>query len=90
MKMLNKWALVLGLALSLLVNTAVQAQDKGESVMVEANAGAAQQIEMADRMRQEGKIYVVVGCVLVVLAGMIFYLVRIDKKVSRLEKQYKN
>jgi hypothetical protein len=31
----------------------------------------------------------VVGCVLVVLAGVIFYLVSIDKKVSRLEKQYK-
>jgi hypothetical protein len=90
MKMLNKYLLALGLALSLLVNNAVQAQDNGGPVMVEANTAATQQIEMADRMRQEGKIYVVVGCVLVVLAGMIFYLVSIDKKVSRLEKQYKN
>ena len=90
MKMLNKYLLALGLALSLLGHPAVQAQDKGQSVMVEANTAASQQIEMADRMRQDGKIYVVVGCVLVVLAGMIFYLVRIDKKVSRLEKQYKD
>jgi hypothetical protein len=89
MKMLNKWVLVLGLALSLGVNTAVQAQDNGATATVEANAGASQQIEMADRLRQDGKIYVVVGCVLVVLAGVIFYLVSIDKKVSRLEKQYK-
>ena len=88
--MLNKFLLALGLALSLLVTNAIQAQDNGESVMVEADAAATQQIEMADRMRQDGKIYVVVGCVLVVLAGMIFYLVRIDQKVSRLEKQYKN
>jgi hypothetical protein len=86
MKMLNKFLLALGLALSLLVTNAIQAQDNG----VETDAAATQQIEMADRMRQDGKIYVVVGCVLVVLAGMIFYLVTIDKKVSRLEKQYKN
>ena len=90
MKMLNKWALAVGLALCLLMNNAAQAQAKGESVLVEANAEPAQQIEMADRMRQDGKIYVVVGCVLVVLAGMIVYLVAIDKKVSRLEKQYKD
>jgi hypothetical protein len=90
MKMLNTWVLVVGLALSLLMNTAVQAQDNGESVLVEANAGAAPPIEMADRLRQDGKIYVVVGCVLVVLAGMIFYLVSIDKKVSRLERQHKD
>ena len=90
MKMLNKYLLALGLALSLLGHPAVQAQDNGQSVMVEANTAASQQIEMADRMRQDGKIYVVVGCVLVVLAGMIFYLVSIDKKVSRLEKQYKD
>jgi uncharacterized protein (UPF0333 family) len=90
MKMLNKWVLALVLALSFLMTTAVQAQQNSESVTVEANAGASQQIEMADRMRQDGKIYVVVGCVLVVLAGMIFYLVRLDQKVSRLEKQYKD
>ena len=89
MKMLNKWALAVGLALCLLMNNAAQAQAKGESVLVEANAGS-QSVEMADRMRQDGKIYVVVGCVLVVLAGMIFYLVSIDKKVSRLERQHKD
>jgi hypothetical protein len=86
MKMLNKWVLAVGLALCLLMNNAGLAQDNGESVLVEANA-APQSVEMADRMRQDGKIYVVVGCVLVVLAGMIFYLIAIDKKVSRLEKQ---
>jgi hypothetical protein len=90
MKMLNKWALLLGLALCLLVNNAVQAQDDKESVLVEANAADPQSIEMADRLRQDGKIYIVVACVLVVLAGMIFYLVSIDKKVSQLEKQYKS
>ncbi|MBT1690213.1 CcmD family protein [Dawidia soli] len=44
-------------------------------------------VEMADTMRSEGKIYVVVGIILIVLVGLIVYLLLIDRKVTRLEKQ---
>jgi hypothetical protein len=44
------------------------------------------QVEMADTLRSEGKIYVVVTIVLIVLAGLIFYLFLLDKKVKKLEK----
>ncbi len=44
-------------------------------------------IEMADTMRSEGKIYVVVAIGLVILAGLIAYLITIDRKASRLEKK---
>jgi CcmD family protein len=44
------------------------------------------QVEMADQLRAEGKIYVVVAIVLIVLAGLIFYLFLLDKKVKKLEK----
>jgi len=47
----------------------------------------AQEVEMADTLRSEGKIYVVVVIVLMVLAGLIGYLVLIDRKASRLEKK---
>lgn len=47
---------------------------------------AQQQVEMADTMRSNGKIYVVVGIILIILAGLFFYLFTLDKKVSRLEK----
>ena len=47
----------------------------------------AQDPEMADGMRSSGKIYVVVAIVLVVLAGLIVYLVLLDRKVTRLEKR---
>jgi len=90
--MLPKWAYLLCLTLSLLFNKAATAQTAAttnETVMVEANAPTSD-IEMADRLRADGKIYVVVGCVLVVLAGMIFYLISLDKKVSNLEKQIKS
>lgn len=44
------------------------------------------QVEMADQLRTEGKIYVVVTIILIVLAGLIFYLFLLDKKVKKLEK----
>jgi hypothetical protein len=42
--------------------------------------------EMADTFRSNGKIYVVVAVMLTILAGIIFYLIRLDRKISRLEK----
>jgi hypothetical protein len=48
---------------------------------------AQEPVEMADTMRSEGKIYVVVAIGLVILAGLIFYLYTIDRKAGRLEKK---
>lgn len=49
--------------------------------------GFSQEVEMADTMRSEGKIYVVVSIILVILGGLIFYLYTIDRKATRLEKK---
>lgn len=43
-------------------------------------------VEMADTLRRNGKIYVVVAVVLVILIGMFLYLFRLDKKISDIEK----
>lgn len=50
-------------------------------------AASAQEVEMADGMRAEGKIYVVVAILLLILIGLIAYLVMLDRKVSKLEKR---
>ena len=55
-----------------------------------AQPGATNPVEMADVMRQEGKIYVVVAVILLLFSGFVVYLVRIDRKVSRLEKELPN
>jgi CcmD family protein len=47
----------------------------------------AQDAEMADVMRSEGKIYVVVAIILVIFLGLIGFLVFTDRKVSKLEKR---
>ena len=46
-------------------------------------------VEMATGLRSSGKIYVVVAVLVVIFLGITTYLVSIDKKISRLEKQQK-
>jgi CcmD family protein len=50
----------------------------------------AQQVEMADTMRSDGKIYVIVGIILIVLVGLIGYLLLLDRKITKLERELKN
>ena len=47
----------------------------------------SKKVEMADAMRENGKIYVVVAVILTILAGLIFYVARVDRKISKLEKE---
>ena len=49
------------------------------------SAHAQEQAEMADRLRADGKIYVVVAIILVILAGFIAYLFSMDRKIKKLE-----
>ena len=42
--------------------------------------------DMADTMRSNGRIYVVVAVVVVILLGLILYLIRLDRKISRMER----
>ena len=43
-------------------------------------------VEMAERFYSEGKIYVVLAVILIILTGLFLYLVSIDRKLSRMEK----
>ncbi|HEX8328464.1 MAG TPA: CcmD family protein [Hymenobacter sp.] len=54
-----------------------------------AFAQAATEPEMADNLRANGKIYVVVAVVVVIVAGLLAYLIMLDRKVSRLEQEIK-
>ena len=46
----------------------------------------AQDVKMADVMKDNGKIYVVIAVMLTILAGLVLYLIRLDRKISKLEK----
>jgi len=62
------------LAILLLINSVgVFAQDNG--------------IEMADTLRSNGKIYVVVVCIVIILLGLLGYLFALDRRLKKLEKK---
>ena len=46
-------------------------------------------VEMADQLRTNGKIYVVVVVLLIVLLGILAYLISLDRKISKLEQSKK-
>lgn len=46
----------------------------------------AEAFEMADTLRSNGKIYVVVGVILTIFLGIIAFLIKIDNSVSKIEK----
>ena len=47
---------------------------------------AQPEVSMADTLRSNGKIYVVIAVILTILLGLILYIVRLDRKISKLEK----
>ncbi len=53
-------------------------------------AFAQQGVDMADTMRSEGKIYVVVGVMAIVFTVVLVYLVLLDRKIGRLERKIRN
>lgn len=64
---------IIGSLLFVLLSFVTQAQEK--------------EVQMGDMMRDNGRIYVVVAVVLTILIGLIVYVIRLDKKITRLEKE---
>ncbi|MCE7057750.1 CcmD family protein [Algoriphagus sp. AGSA1] len=77
MKKLLTIALLLAFSLSAL------AQDK---IPVTEADYSNNSVEMADTMRANGKIYVLVGVIVLIFAGITVYLISTDRKISKLEK----
>ena len=56
-------------------------------LMIQAQEAAGQKSVMADLMRNNGKIYVVIAVMLTILTGLIGYMIRLDRKINKLEKE---
>lgn len=73
---MKKWNHLLMMLLLLGCSTIINAQGPNES-------GAG------EFMRSSGRIYVVVAVMLAILIGLLLYVVRLDRKISKLEKEGK-
>ena len=56
------------------------------SLLLQAQEGSGKS-SFGNTMRSNGRIYVVVAVMLTILAGLILYVVRLDKKITKLEKE---
>ncbi|OJW01315.1 MAG: hypothetical protein BGO52_05245 [Sphingobacteriales bacterium 44-61] len=66
-------------SLSLLVVLLFAAVAQAQNVAGESSFGQT--------MRSNGRIYVVIAVMTTILVGLFLYLIRLDKKVSKLEKE---
>ena len=59
-------------------------------ISTSAFAQDTQPVEMADGLYQSGKIYVVVAVLSIIFLGIVGYLVMLDRKIGKLEKEINN
>lgn len=67
----------------LVFSLSVLAQEK---IAVTESDYSNNQVEMADAMRADGKIYVLVGIIVLIFAGITAYVINTDRKITKLEK----
>jgi len=68
---------ILLIFITLFVSSVVMAQDSAD-------------VDMADAMRASGKIYVVVAVLTLIFLGIVVYLIMLDRKITRLERELNN
>ena len=57
-----------------------------EKIAVTESDYSNSSVDMADLMRSNGKIYIVVGIIVIIFIGIVAYLIYTDRKLSRIEK----
>jgi heme/copper-type cytochrome/quinol oxidase subunit 2 len=57
---------------------------------IAAMAANAQDTSGINTLRQSGKIYVVIAVLSVIFLGIIIYMIRTDRRISKIEQQQKN
>ena len=72
---MQKFKNILTLFTSMLITLLVQAQEGTDKT------------GFGETMRSNGRIYVVIAVMLTILIGLILYLVRLDKKIRKFEKE---
>ena len=56
------------------------------TTFVLAQEGTAK-TDFGETMRSNGRIYVVIAVILIILIGLILYVVRLDRKMSKMERE---
>lgn len=57
-----------------------------EKIAVTESDYSNSSVDMADLMRSNGKIYIVVGIIVIIFIGIVAYLIYTERKLTRIEK----
>lgn len=79
-----KWLKRIVFASLMLISMPMVAQQRKE---IKSSDYTNKEVTMADRMREDGHIYVLVAIIVVILSGLLFYTFRTDQKIRKVEKQ---
>jgi len=79
----NIWYKLSVMVLGMLAFVTVKAQQLADIIPPKTQ----QTVDMATGMRSNGKIYVVVAVLCMILAGLFIYLFSLDRKIGKLEKE---
>lgn len=83
------YKLVLALLCWFLFAVPAWAQEKpGDTVGLVNKPRVSDPVQMADQFRADGKIYVVIAVLVTILLGIFIYLIRLDRKINHLEKEF--
>jgi CcmD family protein len=69
------------------INVYGQKEEMSPKTDTPPSANKTERVAMADKFREDGKIYVVITVVLIIFLGMLFYIFTLEKKISRIEKE---
>ena len=58
--------------------------------MLLSNVFGQENVQMATGFYSEGKIYVVISVLAIIFSGIIFYLVKTEMKIKKIEAEIKN
>ena len=47
-------------------------------------------VEMADSLRRDGKIYIVVIVIFTIFIGLVWFLFSLERRIKKIENQHKN
>lgn len=72
---------------SILINIISRVSFQTMAQADESEATINSDVAMADALRADGKIYVVVAVVLIILIGLFAYLFRVERKIKKLESE---
>jgi ABC-type amino acid transport system permease subunit len=80
---MKKWLMIFFLVISL--NAVAQ-----EKIEITESDYQNTRVEMADAMRADGKIYVVVGIIAIIMGGILLYVINTERKIAKLEENLRN